>query len=480
MERKKVIKFGTDGWRGVIADDFTMDNVKIVTRGICEYLKLDVKTKNRKPRIVVGYDTRFLSDRFAEVAADIFAENGIETYLSNRFVPTPVLSGAVVSNNADLGVMITASHNPYYYNGYKIKGPYGGSATIDIVSRIEKRVNDLVGKNVEDPGVLLEPGSFLKQKDFVSEYQDHILGLVDVDAIKGFNFRLLIDPMYGATQKIYRDILQKFNPGKLIEIHSVLNPAFGGINPEPIGDNLKDAIEKLSEEKCELAICLDGDGDRVAALGRDGIFVSSHHIFAVILLHLIRNKKLEGKVIKTVSTSSIIDRICSRHGLELVVTPIGFKYISEEILKGGVIMGGEESGGIWVKGNIPERDGMFIGLVLLEIINSCKKSINDILEDIYDEFGYFTYQRLDYEMSVEERDRIREKLSEGIPDLLKDEGVKEVVMIDGFKYILSDGSWVMIRPSGTEAVVRIYAESDSKEKLERLHRLGKKVIYGLL
>lgn len=490
MIEEKIIKFGTDGWRGIIADDFTIENIEIITQGICEYLKYDAKAKGKKPRVVVGYDTRFMSDRFAKTAANVLGANGIETFLSNRFIPTPVLSRAVVKNDADLGVMITASHNPYYYNGYKIKGSYGGSATIDIVSEIEKRVSRCMKDgfvykyyndyNDKGAGISSESKSNIEKKDFISDYQRYVLGLVDTDVIKNFDFGLLIDPMYGATQKIYKNILETLNPKKLVEIHSVLNPAFGGINPEPIGDNLRDAIEKLIEEKCEFGICLDGDGDRVAALGKDGSFISSHHIFAVTLLYLVRNKKLRGRVIKTVSTSSIIDRVCSKHDLELVVTPIGFKYISEEILKGGVIMGGEESGGIWIKGNIPERDGMLIGLVLLEIINTYKKSINDILEDIYSEFGYFTYQRLDYEMSVGEKDRIKEELSRGVPDVLKNEGVEEAITIDGFKYIMPDGSWVMIRPSGTEAVVRIYAESDSQDKLDRLQQLGKKVIYSLI
>jgi len=480
---KKIIKFGTDGWRGIIADDFIVENVKLVTQGVCEYLKRKTKGKNKPPRVIVGYDTRFLSDRFAKVAANVLGANDVETFISKKFIPTPVTSTAVVKAGADLGIMITASHNPYYYNGYKIKGPYGGSATMDIISEIEKMVN----RGIEDGGFYrcypdggLDTKSNIKSIDFTEEYRNHILSLIDVDAVEGFKFGLLIDPMYGATQNIYRSILKALKPKKLVEVHAVLNPAFGNINPEPIGENLCDAIKKVREEQCKLAICLDGDGDRVAALGEDGNFISSHHIFAIVLHYLIRHRKLRGKVVKTVSTSSVIDRICSKYDLELIITPIGFKYISEQILKGGVIMGGEESGGIWVKGNIPERDGMLMGLILLEIMCREGKTINEILEDIYKDFGYFVYKRLDYEIGTEQKEALKALLSKEIPEILKKEGVEEVITIDGFKYMMQDGNWLMIRPSGTEAVVRIYAESNSEDKLNRLHSLGKKVIDSII
>ena len=224
---------------------------------------------------------------------------------------------------------------------------------------------------------------------------------------------------------------------------------------------------------------LDGDGDRIGAIGENGNFVSSHHIFAILLNYLVKTKKLTGKVVKTVSTSSIIDRICAKHGLELLIRPIGFKYISEEILAGGVIMGGEESGGLWVHGYMPERDGIFMGLKLIEVLCSENKSVNEVLKDIYNEFGYFVYRRADYEIDNIRKDRIREFLSKNIPDILKAEINSKPVMLDGFKYILKDGSWIMIRPSGTEAVIRIYAESDTSEKLDTLHNFGKKIIESI-
>ncbi len=478
----KTIKFGTDGWRGIIAEAFTSENVRVVSQGVCEYLEHKVKSKGEKPKIVIGYDTRFLSDRFAQVAAGVFAANGAETIVSDSFIPTPILSTAVVVDNADLGIMITASHNPPEYNGYKIKGPYGGSATMDMIEKIEKRVN----RGIRD-GLFYrcisekeDSSQYLSYKDFKKGYQAHVEGLIDLDALKGFSYKVLLDPMYGAAQKTYKELMDRLGIKDILEIHSQYNPSFGGINPEPIGIHIRDAIKVLKKEGCKLGICLDGDADRIGAIGEDGNYISSHHIFAIILYHLVEDRKLSGRVIKTVSTSSIIDRIAERHNLELKTTPIGFKYIGKEILDGGVLMGGEESGGLWLHGNIPERDGMVMGLKLVEIMAKKGKTINKILEEIYEKFGYFVYQRLDYGVTEAQKEELKELLGKKVPDLIKAEGVKQVVTIDGYKYFLEDGSWIMVRPSGTEAVVRVYAESSSQNKLSYLHGLGKKVINGLI
>jgi alpha-D-glucose phosphate-specific phosphoglucomutase len=474
---KEEIKFGTDGWRGVIGFDFVDEKVKIISSGISQYLDDKNKNKNHPGKIIVGYDTRFLSYKFAETAARIFTENGISTLISSSYVSTPMVSYAVVKNKADLGIMITASHNPYYYNGYKIKGPYGGSATPDIVSEIGKKVNSL--KNIKDH----EPNGHAREDfnklDLVPGYKKYILSLVDTDIIKGFKFPLLIDPMYGAGQTTYKNILQSLNPSEVYEIHSNINTSFGGINPEPVGDNLNEAIAALKEKHCKLAICLDGDGDRIGAIGEEGNFVSSHHIFAIVLNYLIKYKKLHGKVVKTFTTSSIIDRICKKYDLELITTPVGFKYISEEILSGGVIMGGEESGGLWASGYIPERDGMLMGLILLEILCRSGKTVNEILEDIYNEFGYFIYRRQDYATNPDKKEKLNKLLSTRIPEPLKNEGAGEPVTGDGYKYFLADGSWLMIRVSGTEAVTRVYVESSSSQRLEHLHKLGKKLLSDL-
>ncbi|OQA20808.1 MAG: Phosphoglucomutase [Actinobacteria bacterium ADurb.Bin346] len=484
---KNEIKFGTDGWRGITGFDFVEDKIKIISAGLFEYLdeKKNIaaakKSAKNPPKVVVGYDTRFLSDRFAKTAARVMSHFGLSVSLSDRFITTPMLSCAVLASKADLGVMITASHNPYYYNGYKIKGPYGGSATVDIIKVIEEKVNAL--NNNRDARTMLNNIKYnngcnnFSNADFSKTYRDYVMGLVDIEVIKqSLDFPVVVDPMYGAGQATLKNIIENLSSSKVHEIHSCLNTSFGGLNPEPIGDNLADAVKAVKGKKCMLALCLDGDGDRIGAIGENGNFISSHHIFAILLNYLVKTKNLSGRVIKTVSTSSIIDRICIKYGLELLVKPVGFKYIGEEILKGGVLMGGEESGGLWINGYMPERDGMYMSLMLLEILCREKKSANEILKDIYNEFGYFIYKRADYEVENDRKDRLSALLSKKIPDALVNEVSAEPLLIDGYKYILKDGSWIMIRPSGTEAVVRIYAESNTSEKLEYLHCIGKKIL----
>ncbi len=486
---KNLIKFGTDGWRGITGFDFTAEKVKIISAGITRYLQGNSNPGFEKPvqrnpaKVVVGYDTRFLSERFAETAAGIFHNNGIDTTLSDDYITTPVLSSAVVKNKADLGIMITASHNPYFYNGYKIKSSFGGSATMDTIGKIEEEVNDIASNKSLLKEYTAEnetgnnSGDNISSEDFTKDYKELVFGHIDISLIKkNLDFPVLIDPMFGAGQVLFKEILSGLSRSKIYSIHDSLNTSFGGINPEPIGDNLKDAIEGLKQNRCKIGLCIDGDGDRIGAIGENGNFVSSHHIFAIALDYLIKEKKLSGKVVKTVSTSSIIDRMCRKYDLELLIKPVGFKYINEEICNGDVIIGGEESGGLWTHGYIPERDGIVMGLLLLEIICKRGRSINEILKDIYNEYGFFLYKRADYEFENSKKKKLTELLTSGTPEILKAEGAKEPVIIDGYKYLFNDGSWIMVRPSGTESVVRIYAESDTTDKLDHLHGLGIKLL----
>ena len=286
--------------------------------------------------------------------------------------------------------------------------------------------------------------------------------------------------MYGAAQGIYKEIIKKFSPENITEIHSEINPSFGGINPEPIGDNLAEAKSVLLDKKCKLAICLDGDGDRIAALGEKGNYISSHHLFAIVLWYLASRKKMRGKVVKSVNLSSVLDRICLKYNLQLMTTPVGFKYIAKEILKGGVIMGGEESGGLWAGGDTPERDGMLMGLKLLEIICTTGMTLNQILEEIYDKFGYFVFDRIDYEIDLNQKENLKSLLEKDIPKILKEAGARDVITLDGYKYMIDDRNWIMIRLSGTEAVVRVYTEGSGDKEVKDLQELGKRVISSVL
>lgn len=350
---------------------------------------------------------------------------------------------------------------------------------MDIIADVEKEVSEVI-KNAESYKEYLYPEETdrpgIERTDFLPAYKHNILSKVDTDIIKNFDFKLLLEPMYGAAQGIYKKIIQQFNPENVTEIHSEINPSFGGINPEPIGDNLAEAKSTLLRKKYRLAICLDGDGDRIAALGEDGNYISSHHLFAIVLWYLADRKKMRGKVVKSINLSSVLDKICSKYGLEVKTTPVGFKYIAEEILKGGVIMGGEESGGLWAGGDIPERDGMLMGLKLIEIICDTGMTLNQILKKIYDEFGYFVFDRIDHEIDMDQKKNLKDLLERGIPKILKEAGVKEVITLDGYKYIMENGSWIMIRLSGTEAVVRVYTEGGSDKEVRYLQELGKKVL----
>ncbi|MDD3519868.1 MAG: phosphoglucomutase/phosphomannomutase family protein, partial [Actinomycetota bacterium] len=379
---EKIIKFGTDGFRGIIAKDFTVEKVEYIAQGISQYLLNKKELKSKNPSVAIGYDTRFLSDYFAKSAADIFELNNVKAMLSDTFIPTPVLSNAVLAKNADLGIMITASHNPYFYNGFKIKGPFGGSATMDIVTEIEDIVNEglINGSFKEKINTLKKEASDdnirYKKLSFIDDYWQQIESLIDLSALKKIDFDFLIDPMYGAALGLYKSFFDKHNIKNVFEIHNMLNPSFASINPEPIGSNLNEAIEFVVKNNLKIGICVDGDADRIGAIGEDGNFISSHHIFAIVLYDLIKSGNKDGRIIKTVTTSSIIDRIAQKNNLDLFVTPVGFKYIGEEILKKDVLMGGEESGGLWTNGNIPERDGILMGLKLLEIMVKNKKTLN--------------------------------------------------------------------------------------------------------
>lgn len=481
-KKNEPIRFGTDGYRAIIAEDFTTEKVKIISQGVSEYLEHDAKLKAKTAKVVIGYDSRFLSGLFAKRAAQVFSANNIETHLSDAFCTSPVVSNTVVSLNADLGIMITASHNPYPYNGYKIKGAFGGSATMDIVQKIEERVNEdiengLFYRYIPADG---QDAKKIQEGDFTKKYMDTILKLIDVEAIRDIDFKFLIDPMYGAGQKVLKDKMDELAPGKAMEIHSEFNPAFGGINPEPIGHNLDEAIATLRQQHCKLAICLDGDGDRIGALDEDGTFVSSHHIFALVLESIIQDGNTDGKVVKTVSTSSIIERICTQNDIPYITTPVGFKYIADYILKDRIIMGGEESGGLWFRPNIPERDGILFGLKILEIVSKRGKSLKELLQALYEKYNYFEYARRDYAIETSHKAALVRFLQETVPVEIKDKGFKELLTIDGFKYVLEDGSWIMFRPSGTEDVVRVYTESDNSQKVKGLQEVGEKIIYGVM
>ncbi|MDD2851639.1 MAG: phosphoglucomutase/phosphomannomutase family protein [Desulfuromonadaceae bacterium] len=459
------IKFGTDGWRGVIARDFTFENISLVAQATMDYLNREGLGNKG---VVIGYDRRFLSRDFARRVAEVAAGNGIAVRLTESYAPTPAVSWAVRENGAGAGIMITASHNPPEYNGFKIKEAFGGSA-LPVTTKI---IEEIVAYNQENERrVVAIPYQEALEKGAVVLFDPcegyfHQLGrYVDLDLIAKAGITAVVDPMYGAGCGFIPRLL----PG-VAEIHNCENPSFGGIPPEPIGQNLQELSALLKNGNYRVGLALDGDADRIGAVDEHGDFFSSHCIFTVILRHLIENKHLTGAVVKTVSTTRMVDKLAEKYGLELFETPIGFKHICELMLQQDILMGGEESGGLGVKGHIPERDGILLALLLLEAMAVSGKGLRQMLEETMDDIGHFYYQRIDRTIENTAKEQLIARLRSNPPSIIDGKQVVATNFSDGFKFIFENGDWLLIRPSGTEPVLRLYSEAGVPEQVARFLR----------
>jgi len=471
-----MIKFGTDGWRDVIAENYTFQNVHKVARGAALYFKSHPKAANG---ILIGYDARFLSREFAEHTARVIANEGIKVFIASSIVSTPATSLAIVKKKLAGGVMITASHNPAKYNGFKIKGDYGGAALPDVIKIIEDTTNSEknVRKCVEDhqSGALPSFAELVKQKlvrelDVKSLYIDKLKELVDLNRIKRAKIDVAYDPMYGAGFGNLEEIL----PDAGI-LHNVWNPGFGGTPPEPLPQNTEDFAEFVVRGKYDIGLVTDGDADRIGAIDERGNFFSSQMILCLLLKYLVEVKKKKGDVAVSQSVTSMIDKMTAKYGLTLHRTPVGFKYITELMLKGNILIGGEESGGIGIPAiHIPERDGLFNGLLLCEICAYYKKSLGELVRDLEREFGPHKYDRYDFHTTDERKKQVLEKAKQGFAKVggLK---VLETSTLDGYKYQLEGGAWFMLRTSGTEPLLRYYAEAPTMEQVEKILAFAKKL-----
>ncbi len=491
-----MIRFGTDGWRDIIAADFTFENVRDVAQALSDYLNeelravgsaADVQEGNemagadQKPKLVVGYDTRFLSDQFAKETALVAAANGIEVFLTEDFAPTPAVSFSTVDMKTDGAVLITASHNPPQYNGFKFKAPYGGSATPEITKKIERCYVRNKKANKQPVIITMEEAQargLVHLFDPRDRYINHLAGLLDQEAIskgKERKLRVVVDPLFGAGQGYLKQALETAGC-EVEEIHAEVNPDFGGLNPEPIASNLGPLIDFVVENSFDVGFALDGDADRIGAVDESGVFVNSHTIFALLLEHLVEKRGWRGDVVKTVSTTQMVDIIAKKYGLEIYETPVGFKYICEHILERDILIGGEESGGIGIKNYIPERDGILIALFLIEIMLINEKTLGGLINDLMDRIGPFYYDRWDVEISHAVKPALLEYLEKFNPKSLIGRKVSAISNQDGYKYYLENNGWLMIRPSGTEAVVRLYAEAESAERVCDLLQAGKEIL----
>jgi phosphomannomutase len=455
------IKFGTDGWRGVIAEDFTFANVERVTEAIAQYVR---EEGDPAKGLVVGYDTRFLSAEFAQHASELVAASGIPVLLADRATPTPAVSYAVVARQTAGAIMITASHNPYRWNGLKFKAPYGGSAAPSIMRRIEIHLRHL-DRCTTHPRKR-RPAS-IQTVDLVGPYLERLKSFVHLDRIRSSGRRFAIDPMYGAARGCLARLFDEAGiPYR--EIHGEHNPLFPGMNPEPIEPHVEQLRQAVPEGGYDAGFATDGDADRLGAVDRSGAFIDSHKIFSVLLKHLAEDLGLRGEVVKTFSTTEMVTKLARKYGFPLHVTPIGFKYICELMLTRDVLIGGEESGGIAIKGHLPERDGVLNSLLLAEVMADRGRTLGELVQELTQEFGPHFYGRVDLEIDKDVAQRIVRLVGQKKIKRIAGLRVTSVEGLDGAKMRFGDSAWLLVRASGTENVLRLYAEAPSAEQVKAL------------
>ncbi len=464
------IKFGTDGWRGIIADDFTFDNVRYCAQGASDYL---INQGLADRGLVVGYDTRFSSKEFALAVAEVSSGNGVKTFLCDRPCPTPVISYNVISSNAGGAGIITASHNPPRWNGFKYKPEYAGSASPEIVELLEKYIKIAEeSKSVKslswDKSLLSNVGDNL---DPSVPYLSHIVKLVDIEAIKKAGLRIIVDPMYGAGAGYLSSLLEGGNT-EIREIHSEQNPNFPGMTqPEPVEKNLVILSEEVTKSNSDVGLALDADADRFGLIDENGSYINPLQVFALLALYLLEVKGQRGALIKSITSSNMIYKLGDLFGVSVVETPVGFKYIGPTMTKEDALIGGEESGGFGFRGHIPERDGILSGLFIVDMMVKMKKKPSQLIEYLHSKVGTHYYRRYDVSFDASRRNIISEKISSiSIRSIGAMGGINisRVDQLDGTRLLLEDGSWLAIRFSGTEPLLRIYSESNSNERVDIL------------
>jgi phosphomannomutase len=456
------IKFGTDGWRGIIADDFTYENVRLVATAIAAYV---LKHEKSEKGLVIGYDTRFGSPRFAELVAETIAAAGINVILSDDYVPTPAVSFAVKHFNTTGGVVITSSHNPWNWNGVKFKAYYGGSAKPSIIQGIETELHAGT-KPAAKPGKVT-------RADFKESYVAALTKFVDLDKIAKADFKFGIDCMYGSGRGVLAGIFSA-KKIKFVEIRAEVNPLFPGINPEPILPHVKALQEMVVREGCHAGFVTDGDADRIGAVDENGNFVDSHKIYSVILRWLLERKKWPGCVVRAFNTTKMLDRIAAKHGRELVETAIGFKYTCDVMLVREVLIGGEESGGIGITRHLPERDGILNALLLANVMADESKTLGQLVADLQKDFGQHHYARLDMHIPNDVKESAIRRAKAGLSHLGRYK-VLRTENLDGIKFFVETPTkkedaeaWLLMRASGTEPLLRVYSEAASPELVKEL------------
>ncbi len=465
-----VIKFGTDGWRAVVDRDFIPENIGKVIQAFADVYP--TMPEAGRP-VAIGYDRRNRSPEAAQQIASVLLGNGITTVLFNAFCPTPAVAWYVKTKGCAAGIMVTASHNPPSWNGIKFKESYGGAASSEYLKPIEDRIvaNDKSGRKPKMAGHAGHPQ--FSEFDPLGEYLDAINKFVDTDRIKSSSVkRVLVDPLYGSGSGYFPKLL-----GDMVtEIHNGADPNFGGLNPEPIPPNANELMERVAAGGFSCGLLTDGDGDRAGAVDEFGKFVTTHEVFSLLLRHAVENKGWRGKVVKSISTTMMINRIGRKYGLEVITTPVGFKYISPAMKEPGVLVGGEESGGFGFPRHIPERDGVLSDMLILELMAVTGKSLSTLVRELQEEFGPSFYRRIDNHLSAEEILRVREKMKSLDIKSLAGRRVVKHDKLDGHHFLLDDDSWLLFRASGTEPLIRLYAEAPTAEQVDKMLDEGKRQV----
>ena len=457
-----VIKFGTDGWRGVVGDDFTYDSLRRAAQGIAGY----VNDRPTTALAVVGYDRRFASEFFAEDVARVFAGNGIRTLLFDRPSPTQVASWTVIDRSAAGAAVVTASHNPYQFNGLKYKPETGSAAPPEVIEELERRIAEVKSEDVrrsaaDDP--------LIERYDPRYAYYEQIGRMLDLDAIRQSGLKIVHESLHGSGAGYVSDLIDG-GATTVTELHAERNPYFGGLNPEPIPPNLGEALRVMGESGHDLCLCTDGDADRVGVIDETGRFINQLQVYALLMRYLIEVRGWKGPVVKSINMTAMADQLGRRYGVAVHEVPVGFKNIAPKMMETGAVLGGEESGGYAFKGHIPERDGILAGLFVADMIVRDGKPLSRILDELEAEVGPHAYARHDIQMRRDTyetaRRRVIETLAANAPRVIAGVPVERVRDDDGFKFFLKDGSWVLLRTSGTEPLIRVYSEAGSEEEVQ--------------
>ena len=471
------IKFGTDGWRGIIAQDFTFDNVRVCAQSVANY----VNQANLAPRgVLIGYDSRFASEDFAAACAEVLAANGIKVFLCSQTAPTPVVSFGVIAKKAGGAIIITASHNTAQYNGFKYKNELGYSAPTEVTAELERHISHILasGKVERIPLSEAMAKGMVENVDLAPVYYEQVARLVDLNEMRQSGLKVIVDSMYGAGAGYFDALLLGGCGGtlKLTELNGSRNPLFPGMhNPEPIALNLTKLSATVKRLKASVGLATDGDADRIGIIDEKGNFLTQLQVFALLAYYLLEVRGERGAIIKTITTTSMLDRLGEIYQVPVLETPVGFKYVAPRMLAENALIGGEESGGYGFRGHVLERDGILAGLYFLDLMLKTGKTPSQLLDRLYQIVGPHYYERRDITFPETERQRIAARLQQNPPQAINGVGVARFETTDGFRYILADHSWLLIRFSGTEPLMRIYAESSSLDRVETLLDFGKQL-----